>query len=310
MEESYYAGIDISKENLDVAILPTGETNRYTNDEGGIEELVSSLKQLPLQGVVLEPTGGYEAQVAAALSSEALPVSIVNARQIRDYARATGKLAKTDCIDALIMAEFAERVKPPLRPLQSEETEEFKAIINRQRQLKDMITAELNRKTIAPKPLKVNIQAHIDWMKQELNDLDKDLKQRIEASPVWKVKDNLLQSIPGVGIVLSTTILGHLPELGNLNRRQIAALVGVAPFNRDSGYMRGKRSIWGGRASVRNILYMATLVSTRYNPVIKQFYNRLVERGKAKKVAIVACMRRLLTIMNAILKTRQAWQYA
>ena len=307
--QHYYAGIDISKDYLDIAILPARETNRYPNDEKGIEELVSSLKHLPLEGIVIEPTGGYEAPIAAALSSEKLPVSIVNARQIRDYAKATGKLAKTDRIDALIMAEFAERIKPSLRPLKSEETEEFKAIINRQRQLKDMITAELNRKTMAPKPLKANIQAHIDWMKKELNDLDKDLKQRIETSPVWKVKDNLLQSIPGVGIILSTTVLGHLPELGNLNRRQIAALVGVAPFNRDSGYMKGNRSIWGGRATVRKVLYMATLVSTRFNPVIKEFYVSLVGRGKAKKVAIVACMRRLLTIMNAILKSGRVWQF-
>jgi transposase len=309
MSEEYYAGIDVSKDFLDVVILPTGEASRYNNDETGIEQIVTKLKTLSVKGIVMEPSGSYETAVGLALWANNLPISIVNARQVRDYARATGILAKTDRIDAAVMAEFAERVKPPVRPLGDADAMDLKAMMKRRQQLKDMITAELNRKNMAPKAIKPNIQAHIDYMKKELGELDKDLRKRIEASPIWKVKDNLLQSIPGVGMVLSATILANLPELGRLNRRKIAALVGVAPFSRDSGCKKGQRSIWGGRAAVRKVLYMAAIASTRYNPVIKDFYERLVSRGKAKKVALVACMRRLLTIMNTILKTKTAWQF-
>jgi len=305
-----YAGIDVSKEFLDVAVLPSGEKKRYSNDETGIGKLVVRLKKIKVQLVVMEPTGGLEAPLAAAATLEGIKVAVVNARQVRDYARATGKLAKTDKLDALIMAEFASVIKPPVREMRDEETQEIKAIVSRRRQLLEMLTAEKNRLAIAPKDLKPKILSHIEYLKKEIADWDRDLRQRIEDSPVWRVKDDLLQSIPGVGKVLSATLLAELPELGKLNRRQIAALVGVAPYNRDSGTMRGKRSIWGGRASVRSALYMATLVSTRFNPVISNFYQRLLEKGKAKKVALVACMRRLLTIMNAILKTQKAWQYA
>jgi transposase len=304
-----YAGIDVSKDFLDVAILPSREKCQYTNDEAGINKLVTRLKKISPILVVMEPTGGLEATIAAALSVERLNVAVVNARQVRDFARATGKLAKTDNIDALVMAEFAAVIKPPARELRDEESEEIKAMVSRRRQLIEMLTAEKNRLAIARKNLKPNILSHIEWLKKEMADLDRDLRQRIENSPIWRVKDELLQSIPGVGKVLSVTLLAELPELGKLNRRQIAALVGVAPFNRDSGTMRGKRSIWGGRASVRTALYMATLVSTRFNPIISSFYQRLLVKGKAKKVAIVACMRRLLTIMNAILKSQKAWRY-
>ncbi|MFA5091014.1 MAG: IS110 family transposase [Candidatus Omnitrophota bacterium] len=305
-----YAGIDISKEFLDMAILPSGEIKRYANDERGIENLASRLKRFSVLLVVMEPTGGLEAPLAAALTLEGINIAVVNARQIRDYAKARGKLAKTDKLDAIIMAEFAAVIKPPVREFRDEETEDIKAIVSRRRQLLEMLKAENNRLAIARKSLKPNILDHIEYLKKEIADWDRDLRERIEDSPIWRVKDNLLQSIPGVGKVLSATLLAELPELGKLNRRQIAALVGVAPFNRDSGLMRGKRSVWGGRASVRAVLYMAALVSTRFNPVIKSFYQRLLEKGKAKKVAIVACMRRLLTIMNAILKTKKAWQYA
>ena len=305
-----YAGIDVSKEYLDMAILPVGEMKRYSNDEAGIEKLSLRIKRLAAQLVVMEPTGGLEAPLAGALTAEGINVAVVNARQVRDYARATGKLAKTDKIDALLMAEFASVIKPEVRKLRDEETEEIKANVSRRRQLLEMLKAEHNRLAIARKHLKPHILSHIEYLKKEIADIDRDLRQRIEGSPIWRVKDNLLQSIPGVGKVLSATILAELPELGKLNRRKIAALVGVAPFNRDSGTMRGKRSVWGGRASVRSVLYMATLVSTRFNPVIKSFYERLLAKGKAKKVAIVACMRRLLTIMNAILRTQKAWQYA
>jgi len=305
-----YAGIDVSKEYLDMAVLPTGEMKRYRNDETGIEKLVLKLKKLSVRLVVMEPTGGLEAPLAGALTVEGINVAVVNARQVRDYARAAGKLAKTDKIDAAIMAEFASVMKPEVRKLRDEETEEIKANVSRRRQLLGMLKAENNRLAIARKHLKPHILSHIEYLKKEIADIDRDLRERIEGSPLWRVKDNLLQSIPGVGKVLSATILAELPELGKLNRRQIAALVGVAPFNRDSGAMRGKRSVWGGRAPVRSVLYMATLVSTRFNPVIRDFYQKLLAKGKAKKVAIVACMRRLLAIMNAILRTQKTWQYA
>ncbi len=305
-----YAGIDVSKEFLDLAVLPSREKKRFNNDEEGVGKLTTTLKKHSVQLVVMEPTGGLEAMAAAFLAVEGIKVAVVNARQVRDYARATGKLAKTDKLDSLVMAEFASVIKPPARELRNEETEEIKAIVSRRRQLLEMLKAEKNRLAVARKNLKPNIISHIEWLKKEMAELDRDLRQRIEESPIWRVKDNLLQSIPGVGKVLSATILAELPELGRLNRRQIAALVGVAPYNRDSGMMRGKRSVWGGRASVRTVLYMAALVGTRFNPVISTFYHRLIEKGKAKKVAIVACMRRLLIIMNAMLKTQKAWQHA
>jgi len=305
-----YAGIDVSRDFLDVMVLPTQEKRRYANDEVGVSQLVVRLKKLSPVLIVLEPTGGLEAMVAAALAAEGIKVAVVNARQVRDYARATGKLAKTDKLDAQVMAEFASAVKPQTRQLRDEETEEIKAVVSRRRQLLEMLTAEKNRMAIARKNMKPSILTHIEWLKKEIADLDRDLRQRIEGSPIWRVKDDLLQSIPGVGKVLSATLLAELPELGKLNRRQIAALVGVAPFNRDSGNMKGKRCVWGGRASIRAALYMAALVSTRFNPVISSFYQRLLAKGKAKKVALVACMRRLLTIMNAILKHQRAWQHA
>ena len=306
MEEKY-VGIDVSKDRLDVAVIPSKEGWQYTNDEGGIVKLVAGLKKLSPVLVVLEPTGGYEYPVAAALSAEGLRVAIVNARQIREYARAMGKLAKTDKLDALVMAEFASAAKPEVSSLPDEKSQEIQATVRRRRQLLEMLTAERNRLTIARKHLKPNILAHIEWLQKEVEGIDRDLRRQIESSPMWRAKDNLLRSIPGVGNVLSTTLLAELPERGVLNRKQIAALVGVAPFNRDSGAMRGRRSIWGGRASVRVALYMATLVGTRYNLVIRSFYHRLLARGKTKKVALVACMRRLLTILNAIMRTNTAW---
>lgn len=310
MEEKNYVGIDISKDSLDVAVLPSREKRQYPNDHGGMNKLIPWLKKLVVEIVVMEPTGGYEALAVAALSSKHVPVAIVNARQIRQYARAKGILAKTDGIDAIVMAEFAEAVKPEVRQIPNKETREIKMIVSRRRQLLEMMTAEKNRKTTAGVSIIPGIQAHIDWLKREVEDIDKDLRGRIENSPVWQVKDNLLQSIPGVGKVLSSTILAELPELGRLNRKQIAALVGVAPYNCDSGKMRGKRAVWGGRAAIRNVLYMATVVSITHNPVIKDLYDRLVGKGKVKKVALVACMRKLLVIMNAIMKTERPWQYA
>ena len=308
--DSIYVGIDVSKDSLDVAVAPSGEKRQYSNNEAGMSKLLGKLLKLGPALIVMEPTGGFEALLAGALAAEGLPVAVVNARQIRDYARAIGKLAKTDKLDAMVIAEFARRVQPEPRPLRDDESQEIKEVVSRRRQLTEMLRAEKNRLAIARKIMKPNILAHIEWLTQEIEGLDRHLKQLIEKSPIWREKDNLLKSIPGIGDVTAATLLAELPELGSLNRRQIASLVGVAPFNQDSGSIRGKRRIWGGRASVRAALYMAALVGTRYNPVIRSFYLRLLAKGKAKKIAIVACMRKLLTILNSIIHYRRAWNYA
>lgn len=309
--EKVYAGIDVSKDRLDVAVAPNGKTWHFSNDEAGISQLLTTLKQLAPELIVLEPTGGYEVPLVVALASESLNVAVVNARQIREFARVVGKLAKTDKIDAAIMASFAETIKPKARPLGDEESRRIKAKVSRRRQLVDMITAETSRlDKMHHEEVKLDILAHIQWLREQSNKIDDDLKKAIKNSPIWREKDELLQSVPGIGKVISATLLAELPELGTLNRKQIAALAGVAPYNCDSGAMRGKRMIWGGRAPVRSALYIAALVGTRYNPVIRAFYQRLLATGKAKKLALVACMRRLLTILNAILKNRQAWHYA
>jgi transposase len=305
-----YIGIDVSKERLDVAVLPSGLKWQFSNDEAGMGKLLVKLTKQSPTLIVMEPTGGFEAPLAGVLAAEGLPVAIVNARQIRDYARAVGKLAKTDSLDAMVIAEFAQKVEPEVRPLRDAENQGIKDLVSRRRQLMEMLTSEKNRLAIARKVIKPNIMAHIKWLTQELENLDRNLRQQIEASPIWREKDDLLRSIPGVGKVTSTTLLADLPELGTLNRREIASLAGVAPFNQDSGTMRGKRRIWGGRTAVRAALYMAALVGTRYNPVIRAFYIRLLEKGKPKKVALVACMRKLLTILNAIIRYRKAWDYA
>lgn len=309
--EKVYAGIDVSKNGLDLAVASNEKTWHFSNDEDGINQITATLKQAFPELIVLEPTGGYEAPLVAALAAEGLNVAVVNARQVREFARVVGKLAKTDKIDAAIMASFAETIKPKIRPLGDEEARKIKAKVGRRRQLVEMIKAETSRldKTYHEE-VKLDILAHIQWLREQAKKIDDDLTKQIKASPIWREKDELLQSVPGIGKVLSATLLAELPELGTLNRKQIAALVGVAPFNCDSGAMRGKRMIWGGRAPVRAALYIAALVGTRYNPVIREFYQRLLATGKAKKLALVACMRRLLTILNAILKNRQAWNYA
>ena len=264
---------------------------------------------VPLEpcGVVLEATGGFEMLVAGELELAGLPVSLVNPRQVRSFARATGRLAKTDTIDAQVLAQFAEAVKPPVRPLPDEETRELRALVDRRRQLLMMVTSERNRLRNASRRVRPLIQEHIRWLKQQIEDLDKDISDLIRSSPVWRAHEDLLRSVPGVGPVLSSTLLTHLPELGKLNRGQVAALVGVAPLNRDSGAFRGKRSVWGGRTAICSALYMAALVATRHNPVIKAFYQRLRAVGKAKKVALTACMRKLLLILNSMSQRRTRW---
>ena len=308
--QTVYVGIDVSKENLDLAVNPREHIRRFHNTATGIGKTVDHIRETGSILVVMEATGGLEISLAAALGEAGIPTAIVNPRQVRDYARSTGKLAKTDAIDAQILADFAATVQPEPHPLAAPQAQELKDILARRRQLSEMITAEKNRLQRARGVLRDHIRAHIAWMEKEMLDMDTTLKRFIEESPMWREKDNLFQSVPGIGPVLSTTLVAELPELGNLNRKQIAALVGVAPFNRDSGKMRGKRSVWGGRATVRAALYMGTLVATRFNPVIRQFYQRLIAAGKAKKAAITACMWKLLIILNAMIKHRTPWHYA
>jgi len=307
MGDVKYIGIDVSKAHLDVAI-EDASPERFENTSSGIKSLI---KRLQAEGdcfVVMEATGGLQFPLAVALSEAGLLAAVVNPRQVRDFARAMGYLAKTDAIDACVIQQFAARIKPEPRPLRDEETRELSDLVTRREQLITMLTAEKNRLQTATKRVRKDIKAHIKWLEKRLSDVDDDLRRAIKASPLWRAKDNLLQSVPGVGPTSSAKLISSLPELGQLNRRQIAALVGLAPFNRDSGAFRGRRSIWGGRAQVRSVLYMAALSATKYNPVIRAFYQRLLENGKRKKVALTACMRKLLTILNTMVKNETHWQ--
>jgi len=303
----FYVGVDVAKDWLDVAQRPEGAPWRVSNDERGIAALVERLVQLRPALVVLEATGGMEMPVVGALVIVQLPTAVVNPRQVREFARATGRLAKTDAIDAQVLAQFGEAVRPELRPFPDAATQELSALLARRRQLVGMLTAEKNRLRTAAKAVRADVQEHIRWLERRLSDLDGQLAQSIRSSPSWRERDNLLKSTPGVGPVLSVTLLAELPELGTLGRKEIAALVGVAPLNWDSGHLRGKRRVWGGRSRVRAALYMAALVAARRNPVIRAFYERLVEAGKPKKVALTACMHKLLTILNAMIRHRTTW---
>jgi transposase len=304
-----FVGIDVSKDRLDVHLRPSGRAFAVTRDGKGLEQLVDDLRTLAPALIVLEATGGFEIVVAAALAGAALPLAVVNPRQIRDFARATGRLAKTDALDAQVIALFAERIHPEPRPIANADSQTLAELIARRRQVVEMIGMETNRLHQA-RNLRVQrmLKATLKTLKAQLAELDRDIDDTIKRSPVWRAADDLLTSVPGVGDVTAHTLIADLPELGQLDRRHIAALVGVAPVNRDSGQMRGRRTIAGGRADVRNALYMATLSATRWNPVISQHYRSLVERGRPKKVALVACMRRLLGILNAIIRTKTSWQ--
>ena len=307
--EPRFVGIDVSKAQVDVAVRPTGQRWVVSYDETGIKELVSQMVDLGPAMVLLEATGGLELPLVAALAAAALPVVVVNPRQVRDFARATGTLAKTDALDAAVLAHFADAIRPEVRPLRDAESQVLNSLTARRRQVLTMLVSEKNRLGTAISAVRPRIEAHIAWLEQELSDLDQELRQSLRRSPVWREKDDLLRTVPGVGEQLSLTLLADLPELGTLDRRQIAALVGVAPFNRDSGTLRGRRAVWGGRSSrVRGVLYMGTLTATRFNPVISDFYPRLLAAGKPKKVALVACMRKLLTILNAMVKNNSTWR--
>jgi transposase len=307
-QSQLFVGIDVAKAQLDIAVRPTGDRWTVTNDEAGITALVARLQTVAPTLIVLEATGGYQRAVVAALAAVRLPVVVVNPRQARDFAKATGQLAKTDTLDARALAHFADAVRPAPRPLPDAQMEELRALLTRRRQLIAMRTAEQNRLSgVAPR-LRADIQAHITWLNERLATLDDDLDTTLRASPVWREREALLRRVPGIGPVCTRTLLLELPELGTLSRQRIAALVGVAPFNRDSGTLRGHRTIWGGRAAVRATLYMSALVAVRHNPVLCAFYTRLCAVGKAKKVALTACMRKLLTILNAMVKHQTPWQ--
>ena len=304
-------GIDVSKETLDIAVHETGDSWTVANDNLGGAALVTKLKQLKATSIVLEATGGFETLITAMLSAADLPVIVVNPRQVRDFAKATGQLAKTDRIDSRVLAHFAAAVDPPRRPIKSDETQHLEALLARRRQIVEMLVAEKNRlANHRDRAVVKDLNDHIAWLEQRLKSKDDELQRALKNSPAWRERDDLLRSVPGVGRVLSLTLLADLPELGHLNRREIAKLVGVAPFNWDSGRWRGSRHIWGGRAMVRSPLFMATLCAIRINPTITSFYRRLLAAGKVPKVAIIACMRKLLTILNTMVKTQTSWRTA
>ena len=305
-EVKRFVGIDVAKVRLDVFIGSAGTAFSVANDEVGIRELLRQLT--PGDFAILEATGGLEAPVASALAAAGIAVAIVNPRQVRDFARATGRLAKTDRLDAEMLARFGEMVRPAPRPLANEQAQALEALVTRRRQLVEMLTAEKNRRTNAPKVLHRSIDEHIRWLEKRLSGFDDELAELIRDTPLWRERDELLRSVPGVGKVLSTTLLAQLPELGMLNRKQIAALAGLAPFNRDSGKLRGSRCIWGGRAQIRRVLYMATVAGVRSNPTIRAFYLRLRANGKHAKPALTACMRKFLVILNVMLHNKTHWQ--
>ena len=302
-----FIGIDVSKGHLDLADSIDPNPRQFQNDEAGIASLVDHLISIRPTLIVLEATGGLEIPTASSLYAKRLPVAVVNPRHVRDFAKATGKLAKTDAIDARVLAHFAAAIRPEVRQIKDDETRELAALVTRRRQLIGMLTSEKTRLRQSSKPIRDDIQVHIEWLNQRLKELDDNLSKTIKNSSIWKESSSIIQSIPGAGPVLAISLLADLPELGTLNRKQIAALVGVAPFNRDSGRFRGRRSVWGGRAQIRSVLYMVALAAIQHNPIIKAFYQRLIRKGKKSKVAITACMRKLLTILNTMLKNRTLW---
>jgi transposase len=303
-----FVGVDVAKAEVVIACRPEAVAWTASNDAEGIAAAVARLTSLAPRLIVLEATGGYERAVVAALAVAGLPTVVANPRQVRDFAKATGQLAKTDDLDADLLALFADRVRPTPRPLPDAVVQQLDALMTRRRQLLDMLTAERNRLEHAVGPIRRSVVDHIRWLERRVTAVDRDLDDTIARSPVWRAKEDLLRSMPGVGPVVSRTLLADVPELGHLNRKQIAALIGVAPLARDSGTRRGKRMVWGGRAPVRAVLYMGALVATRRNPVIRAFYRRLLAAGKPKKVALIACMRKLLTILNAMMRTSTTWQ--
>ncbi len=307
MSTDIVIGIDISGKSLDIHILPEDRAQRFANDASGIGELVELAKEMEASLILMEATGGLESALAAECALSGIPTAVMNPRQIRDFARSLGRLAKTDAIDAEVIARFGSALRPEPRTLPDAQEQYLKALITRRRQLIDIRTAESNRLARAAAAVRQRIREHIDFLNQEIEDIDREIEKLIKESPLWLEKARLLREVPGIGSVSCFTLLGALPELGKLKGKQIAALVGVAPLNRDSGAYRGRRSTWGGRAQVRSALYMAAMSARRHNPVIRDFYERLRAAGKCGKVALVACMRKLLIILNAMLRDRASW---
>jgi transposase len=303
-----FVGIDVAKAHLDVAVRPTGEHWQVANDEAGRAALLARLPAEAPTLIVLEASGGWEVPLAAALGAAGLPVAVVNPRQVRAFGRAGGQLAKTDALDAQLLARFADVVRPAPRPLPAADAQTLAALLARRTQLVGMLVAEQQRLGSALPALRPRLQAHIGWLQAERVAVDRELQQALRQSPLWREREQLLRSVPGVGPVVATTLIAALPELGTLDRKQIAALVGVAPLCWDSGRLRGRRHIWGGRARVRAAWYMGTLVAIRHNPVLRAFYERLCAAGKPKKVALTACMHKLLLILNALLRHRTPWR--
>lgn len=302
-----YVGVDISKEHFDVAARPSGASKRFAAEQ--VDAVVAFVAEQQAQLVVLEATGGLEIALAARLATAGIAVAVVNPRQVRDFAKALGQLAKTDTLDAQVLAHFAEAVRPEPRALPDERTREMEALLARHRQLVEMRTAETNRlHACRSSVIREQLKQHIDWLNKQLKDLDGQLRRSVQQSPLWREKEDLLRSFKGVGRIVAATLLFELPELGTLDRKKIAALVGVAPFNHDSGKLRGQRRICGGRASVRTMLYMAAVVATTHNDTIRAFYLRLLKAGKAKKTALVAAMRKILTVLNAMVRTGRRWE--
>jgi transposase len=309
--EPLFVGIDVAKDELAIHIHPTAEAFRVPYDDAGLARLLVHLRELAPMLIVCEATGGYEITLAAALAGAGLPLAVVNPRQVRDLARAVGRLAKTDTVDAEVIALFAEKVRPPAQPLADETARRLGELVTRRRQLLEILAGETNRRPLVrDAAVRQRLDAHIAWLRRELRDLETDLGTTIRGSAVWRETDDLLRSVPGIGPITSASLIAELPELGHLGRREIAALAGLAPINRDSGQWRGRRSIGGGRRTVRGALYMATLVGVRYNPVLGAFYARLRAAGRPPKVALTAAMRKLLTILNAMLRDRRSWQPA
>ena len=308
METKVFVGVDVSKDSLDVAIGSQKDIITFANDQKGVDSLVKKISGIDAQLTVFESTGGYELLAASSLAEAGLPVVIVNPRQVRNFAKATGILAKTDAIDARVIAHFAQAVKPEVRPLKDRETSELTALVTRRRQIVEMSVAERNRLRLANKRNIKDIKDHIRWLKKRLDKIESDIGKMIQGSPIWRCKDDILQSVPGIGPITSASLICDLPELGVLSPKKIAMLAGLAPLNCDSGKFKGRRRIWGGRASVRSGLYMATLAAIRCNPAIKIFYQRLTDAGKCHKVAATACMRKLLIIVNAMLRDQTLWQ--
>lgn len=307
-QEETFVGIDVGKKNLDVHVLPSDEHFIQENNQEGIDKLAARLVEIRPSLVVMEPTGGLEMPLAGVLVAAGLKLSVINPGRPRNFARATGRLAKNDRVDAKTLALFGKIMRPEVRPLKDDLTQELSAMTARRRQLVQMLVAEKNRLGTAQGIVRTSIQLNIEWLQKMLKELDRDLDQRIKASPVWKEKEEILRSVNGVGPTLARTILSHLPELGQLSRRQVAALVGVAPYDDDSGLHKGQRHIWGGRAQVRNVLYMATMAAVRFNPRIKAYYLKLMAEKKSHKVALVAAMRKMITILNAMIRDMVAWQ--